>query len=162
MDSLLAIFGKGRDLDVLQMCVRTVVVFVLVLVAVRLAGRRSFGQRSPFDLVVTILLGAIISRAVVGVSPFIPTMMSGFTLVFLHRAVAWLTVVLPSIDKILNGSERIILSGGAPDERQMRKALINHHDLFESARLHGKLDFSNYDLMILERSGRISVIKRDD
>jgi uncharacterized membrane protein YcaP (DUF421 family) len=162
MDSLLAIFGKGKDLDVLQMCVRTAAAFVLVLVAVRLSGRRSFGQRSPFDLVVTILLGAIVSRAVVGASPFIPTMMSGFTLVFLHRAVAWLTVVLPDIDRVFNGGERIVLSGGVPDKSEMRKALINHHDLLESAHLHGKLDFSHYDLMILERSGRISVIKRDD
>ncbi|SAL84773.1 hypothetical protein AWB74_07058 [Caballeronia arvi] len=56
MSLMLTIFGEGRDLNSLQMTARAVAVFFGALVLIRIAGRRSFGQRSPFDYVVAILL----------------------------------------------------------------------------------------------------------
>jgi hypothetical protein len=74
MDALIAVFGSGQDLDSLQMAARAAVAFIGALVCIRISGRRSFGQRSPFDYVVAILLGATLSRVIVGASPAIPTM----------------------------------------------------------------------------------------
>jgi uncharacterized membrane protein YcaP (DUF421 family) len=64
MNALLAIFGEGRNLDTLQMVARAIVAFLAMLVLIRISRRRSFGQRSPFDAVVAVLLGATLSRAV--------------------------------------------------------------------------------------------------
>ena len=61
MDVLTAIFGEGRDLDSLQTAMRAVAVFFAALILIRISGRRAFGQRSPFDYVVAILLGATLS-----------------------------------------------------------------------------------------------------
>jgi uncharacterized membrane protein YcaP (DUF421 family) len=49
MDTVITLFGEGRELNALQMAVRAMVVFFCCLVLIRISGRRSFGQRSPFD-----------------------------------------------------------------------------------------------------------------
>src|ERR1700710_1706281 len=92
MDILIAIFGEGKELDTLQMSARAVTVFVAALVCIRVSGRRSFGQRSPFDYVVAILLGATLSRVIVGASPAIPTIVASLVIVALHRALGWACV----------------------------------------------------------------------
>ena len=92
MDVLIAIFGEGKDLGSLQMAMRAVAVFFAALILIRISGRRSFGQRSPFDYVVAILLGATLSRVIVGASPATPTFMASLVIVLLHRALAWTCV----------------------------------------------------------------------
>ena len=64
-------FGEGTDLQSWQMTKRGVVVFGIAFGLIRASGRRSFGQHSPSDACVTVLLGAVLSRAVVGASPFV-------------------------------------------------------------------------------------------
>ena len=54
---------------------------------IRIAGRRSFGQKTPFDACTTVLLRAILSRAVVGASPFWSAVGATMALVVMHRAV---------------------------------------------------------------------------
>jgi len=60
------LFGAGRELDALQMSARAFVLFFLMLVLVRVAGRRAFGRKSSFDTIIVITLGALLSRVVVG------------------------------------------------------------------------------------------------
>jgi len=90
MDAIYLLFGQGRDLDPLQMSLRAVLVFLIALVLIRVSGRRSFGQRSPFDSVVVILLGATLSRAIVGASPFVATVLASLVIVVCHRLLAWI------------------------------------------------------------------------
>lgn len=159
MDMLEILFGSGRDLTALQMCDRAVVVFLLTLMAVRIAGRRSLGQHNAFDFIVAVLLGAVASRAIVGVSPFIPTMAACFTIVILHRVMGWLSVRLPVLDRLINGRERVLVQGGRRDLEEMKRALITPHDLEEAARLHGETSSKVYTRILLERNGQISLLK---
>jgi uncharacterized membrane protein YcaP (DUF421 family) len=68
MEILATIFGVGSELEPGQMAARAVVMFFVTLVLIRLSGRRSFGQRTAFDACTTVLLGAVLSRGLVGVS----------------------------------------------------------------------------------------------
>lgn len=84
-DFIDVLFGNGDQLSALQMALRAAVASVLTLAMIRVAGRRSLGQQRPFDACISVLLGLVLSRAVVGASPFWPTMAAGAALVLLHR-----------------------------------------------------------------------------
>src|SRR3569833_4703983 len=92
MEILKTLFGEGRDLDALQMSDRGVVVFIIALFLIRISGRRSVGLMTPLDNIISILLGAILSRTVVGVSPFVPVIVCWLVMVCFNRAVGWVVV----------------------------------------------------------------------
>ena len=159
MSLLMTLFGEGRDLDSLQMSARAVAVFFVALALIRIAGRRSFGQRSPFDYVVAILLGATLSRVIVGASPAIPTVLASLVIVVIHRVLAWLCVRSPKLERIVVGVEREVFKDGKFDDEQMSAALITKTDVFETARqeLHSN-GLEDVKAAILERNGQVSLI----
>lgn len=161
MNAIMEIFGEGRDLDALQMTARTVVVFIAALVFIRVSGRRSFGQRSPFDYVVGILLGATLSRVIVGASPAIPTLVASLAMVLIHRALGWLCVRSPRFESLVVGAERELFRDGRFDTRQMSAALTTRTDVYETIRqeLH-TTDIDDVQAAILERNGQVSLIRK--
>lgn len=152
------LFGSSSDLNVLQMVLRGVLVFALTLLMYRISGRRSLGQHSLFDVCVTVLLGAILSRAVVGASPFLPTIATGFALVLFHRAIAHVSARSESFSTLVNGRPRTLVQDGRPDRQAMRKALVSDEDLEQALRNHGLLELREIRRMVLERNGAISVV----
>jgi uncharacterized membrane protein YcaP (DUF421 family) len=161
MDVIMRIFGEGRDLDAMQMAVRALAVFFATLVFIRISGRRSFGQRSPFDYVVAILLGATLSRVIVGASPAIPTLVASLVIVLVHRALAWACVHSPRLESFLVGVEREVFRDGQFDIRQMSAALITKTDVLETTRqeLHTS-ELNDVQSAILERNGQVSLIRK--
>ncbi len=159
--TLLDLFGQGIHLTASQMIARGVVVFTLTLLMLRISGRRSLGQHSSFDACITVLLGAVLSRGVVGASPFWPTIATGVALVLLHRAIAMLSVRLPRFDVLVNGRPRTLLSDGRVSEAALRKGLVSAADLLQALREHSvPEDLTLARQIILERNGVISVLKR--
>lgn len=159
-DMLLTIFGEGPDLDPWQMAARAVAIFVVALVLIRISGRRSFGQRSPFDACTTVLLGAILSRAVVGASPFFAVVAASAALVVMHRLIALANVRWPAFERLVNGKERELVRDGQVDAHEMRAALISFNDLKEAVRRKlGNESLDKVHRAVLERDGGITIIE---
>jgi uncharacterized membrane protein YcaP (DUF421 family) len=163
-DAFLVLFGEGRNLDPLQMGLRSIAVFLIALTLIRLSGRRSFGQRSPFDsVVVVILLGATLSRAIVGASPFIATTVASVVIVLAHRLLAWACMRSPALERLVGGVEREVFSDGKFNARELDAALITVTDVHESVRQKtGSRSMDNVAAAILERNGEVSVIRKKD
>ena len=157
MPALRELFGDGTDLDPLQMALRALAVFVLTLTMIRMSGRRSIGQHRVFDACTTVLLGAVLSRAVVGASPFWATMAAGLTIVVLHRLVAMASVRWPWFESLISGDKRVLVHGGRRDEAEMRKALITPRDLDEAMRKRTGDEAVPLERAVLERDGEITV-----
>lgn len=161
MDAIFLLFGQGRTLDPLQMGARSIVVFLVALVLIRISGRRSFGQRSPFDSVVVILLGATLSRAIVGASPFVATVAASFVIVVCHRLLAWVCIRSSLLERLVGGVEREVFSNGEFNSREMNAALITPTDVQESVRQKtGSRSMNDVAAAILERNGEVSVIRK--
>lgn len=160
IDAMDLLFGSGSDLNALQMADRALAVFALTLAMLRASGRRSLGQRRAFDGCATVLLGSVLSRAVVGASPFWPTMAAGLAIVAAHRAIGWLSVRSPWFELLVAGDKRELIAGGSRDREQMRAGLISDRDLDEAARAKTGDEASPLERAVLERDGTITVKPR--
>ena len=156
-DLVAFLFGEGQQLDALQMTLRAASVFVLTLAMFRIAGRRSLGQHRAIDTCTIVLIGSVLSRAVVGASPFWPTMAAGASIVVLHRFIAVASLRWPWCEWLINGDKRELVKDGRRDEDEMRKALITHPDLDEAVRMKAGDESTPLERAVLERDGRISV-----
>jgi len=156
------LFGHGKDLDALQVSMRAGVLFVIALVLIRIAGMRAFGRKSSFDSVVVIMLGAVLSRPVVGASPFWPTLAGCTVLVILHRVLGMLTARSRWLERLVKGSSRVVYREGHGDHDQMVRAGISEADLDEVARRHALIpDRHGVREIVVESSGELSVITKD-
>jgi uncharacterized membrane protein YcaP (DUF421 family) len=139
------------------MAMRATAVFVLTLALIRLAGRRSLGQHRAFDTCTTVLIGSLLSRAVVGVSPFWPTVAAGATIVLLHRIVAVASLRWPWFESLISGDKRELVKDKRRDEEEMRKGLITGRDLDEAVRKKSGNESAPLERAVLERDGSITV-----
>lgn len=163
MNTMDYFFGEGTELTPLQMSVRAIVVFMVCLLLLRLSGKRAFGMRMPFDNVITILLGAILSRAVVGASPFMATLCAATAIVILYRLFAWLALYYDWFGKLIKGESKVIYENGIPDKEQMKKALITEKDMLEGVRETSNTDsLGKIKKVYLERDGSISTVKKEN
>ena len=153
------VFGEGSDLEIWQMAMRGAVVFVVALVLIRASGRRSFGQHSPFDACITVLLGAVLSRAVVGASPFWATVAAAAVLVLVHRAMALASTRWRWFEDLVNGRAIEFVRDGRMDPTAMRRALVTEKNLHEAIRQSlGDKQISDVALALLETDGRVTVV----
>jgi uncharacterized membrane protein YcaP (DUF421 family) len=154
------LFGLGKDLNALQVCVRTFLMFFIAILLLRLGGIRIFGKKSSFDEVVAVILGAILSRGIVGASPFGTVILSGAVLVLVHRFIAWACINNQTISTIINGRPVILYKDGKLLEHNLRKCSLSEKDLMESLRLHTSQDtLDGITAVYMETSGRISFIR---
>lgn len=157
---LILIFGQGHDLNPWQMACRAFVVFFVALFLHRLAGKRALGMHSPFDNVIGLLLGAVLSRAIVGASPFLSTLAACLVLVLLHRLLGWLTCYSPRFESLVKGNKKQLYDQSGYHREAMRSEHITQEDLLEEVRNQANTE-SVVDIQsaYLERNGKISVIK---
>lgn len=155
------LFGGGKDLNVLQMCCRAFFIFFITLVLLRISGRRTFGKHTAFDNTLAIILGAVLSRAVVGASPFIPTVIASLLLVALHRALAWLSIKNAAISKMLKGDNIPLYKNGKIEKENLGRSLMSEKDLMADLRLKaGSETLEDAEQIYMETTGEVSVIKK--
>lgn len=163
MKTLTELIGHGGDLSILQMCLRAAIIFLAAYILLRISGRRSFSVKSPLDNIIVILLGAILSRAVVGASPLLPVLASSLLIVILHRLSAWLTSAYPAIAKGISGEKILIYQDGNFLHDARSKALISEEEIISHVRnmLHTD-SMIDVDRIYMERDGRISILKKPE
>jgi len=162
MEWIHTLFGEGKDLNSLQMSCRAVVAFFITLILIRIAGIRTFGKKSAFDNVIIIMLGSVLSRAVVGASPFIPTAIGCLAFVLVHWLLARISVYNDTVGRWIKGERTSLYAGGRKNEANMKKARISHKDLVEGLRLKINTEsFEEVKEIFLERNGEISVVKKE-
>lgn len=161
LDPLYRLIGPdGVPPDAVQMCWRAAITLVLGLAIVRLAGKRLFGRWGAIDIVISVVIGSNISRALTGNAPFVATFVATALLVVLHSLLVGAAAIWPRLGPVLKGSPRCLIRGGEVNHRAMLMAGLGRHDLLEALRLKGLTGPEHVEEAWLERDGAISVIKR--
>jgi uncharacterized membrane protein YcaP (DUF421 family) len=139
---------------------KTTIIYISSLVMIRVGKKRFFGKTTAFDVILGIILGSVLSRAVNGTAPLFPTIASGFLLIFLHWALASWTFKSKKIGTLVKGRPIEVVKNGEPLHANMKKSDITLDDILEEVRINGNTDkLENVKTAHLERSGTISIVK---
>jgi uncharacterized membrane protein YcaP (DUF421 family) len=160
MDALSDLLGRsGEELTWIQMSARAVVIFAFGVFLVRIASKRAFGKWDALDIIVSIIIGSNLSRAITGNAPLLPTMAASLTLILLHAGLAHLAVLIRPLGPLLKGKAAQLIADGKVDEAALRRHGIGHHDLDEALRSCGVEEVGQVRSAWIERNGSISVVK---
>jgi uncharacterized membrane protein YcaP (DUF421 family) len=160
-DSTLGLSLDARDLDVWQMSLRAMVVLAAATLMVRIGSRRFIGRSTTLDVVLGIIFGSVVSRAISGTAPFLPTLGAAFTLVLFHWLLCAIAFRSHRFGNVLKGRPKLLVKHGEVQWRAMAQGQISEHDLQEALRIHGlSPDVSQIETAHLERNGDISIVTR--
>jgi uncharacterized membrane protein YcaP (DUF421 family) len=154
------LIGSKGDIAWWQMSIRAVLIFVFGLVLIRLFGRRAFGKQTPLDIILAIVVGSNLSRALTANAPFLPTLAATVAIVLLFWLSSNLSARWRSFSRLVKGDPIWLIRDGEPDGKKMKRAGISEGDIAEAARESGLAGLGGVDEAVLERSGKISTIGR--
>jgi uncharacterized membrane protein YcaP (DUF421 family) len=138
---------------------RTVVVYLVILVALRLAGKRELGQMTPFDLVVLLVLANAVQNAMVGPDTSLNGgILAALTLLILNRAVDRLGLRSRRAEVTLQGHPTLLVHDGHFIEENLQAEGVAEEEVRQALREHGIDDLGTVKLAVLEVDGTISVI----
>lgn len=161
LEDLLGLGIDVQDVNAIQMALRTVLIYAATLAIVRVGSKRFLSQATAFDAIVAIMLGSIMSRAINGSAPFLPTLAAGVILVGLHWLIAAIAYSSDSFGTLVKGNPVLLIKDGNLQEKGLRKTSVSAKDLEESLRIESHVtEPESVQLAYLERNGGISVIPR--
>jgi uncharacterized membrane protein YcaP (DUF421 family) len=157
--TLLGIGREVADVNALQMALRTVVIYAFTLAIIRLGSKRFLGKASAFDTIVGIMIGSVMSRAINGSAPMVPTLTSGAVLVAMHWLLAVLAFHIHWFGPFVKGEPVLLIKNGEVQKDGIRRGGITTQDLMQALREQTKQsDPTKIELAYLERDGGISII----
>ncbi|MBO0935700.1 DUF421 domain-containing protein [Fibrella sp. HMF5335] len=151
-----------KTLTAFQIVARAVLVAVVALLCVRVTGRRAFGLKTPLDNVITFLLGATLSRAIVGDGGFVGIVAGSLTLACLHRLIAYVSCRSDGFRNFINGKSQILYEQGIFQDNNLKKSMVAPKELEGVVRKETNLD--SLDLIqkaTMEPSGEVSIVLKD-
>lgn len=158
------IFGVENHLSTAQEAARAVLFFAYGLLLLRLSGPRMFGRWSALDIVISIMVGSALARAMTGGAPMIGTMAAAAVMAALHVTLAHAVARSRMLARLFEGSEAILIDHGRIDHATRKRNKISEADLKEALRGHGidgEAKVENVKRMTLEPSGELSIVKVD-
>ena len=151
---------KAEELTIFQVCCRAVLVYLILIGYVRLGKKRFLGQATAFDVILLIILGSIASRAISGTAPLLASLLGTLTLIIFHWVISYFGEFSPLVEFIAKGTDTVVVKNGRVDRKALKSVHMSADDLAEDLREHGITDPKDVDEARLERSGKLSVIKR--
>jgi uncharacterized membrane protein YcaP (DUF421 family) len=147
------------DLPWWEFVVRGLVVYSLLLIMVRLSGRRTVGQFTPFDLLVVMLLSETVSNSLSGGDDsLIGGLIGAATLVAINSAVALTTARSEAFSKLVDGEAVLIGRDGVFFDKIVRSCRLGEADLQEALREHD-CPQSEMKCAFLEADGEITIMR---
>ncbi len=158
--TLLDVFGVTKQVEWWQELPRAVVIFVYGLLLLRLSGRRTFARWSALDIIISVVTGSALGRAMTGGAPLGGTMLAVLLLTALHWILSRAAAHSDRFARIVEGRPVVIGEAGALLKPQMLQYNISHTDCYEALRNRGIQEVAQTRRITLEPSGNITVLTR--
>ena len=147
----------------LTIALRTAAIYAVVLLGVRLSGKREVGQMTPFDLTLLLLISNAVQNAMTGPdTSLLGGVMAAGTLLVLNYFVADLSGVNRRFRKLIEGQPSLLIHDGQLMTVHMAKEHVSMDELERALREHGIASYHDVALAVLEVDGSISCLKYDE
>ncbi len=141
----------------------SIVVYLFIITAIRVFGKREISQLSVIDLVFILLISNAVQNAMVGgnINFLIGGLVAAITLFIINYFLGELFFRSKRLSNLIQGEPLMLIYQGKPIVEHLKKAKISDDELEEAIREHGVSHVANVDLAVLERDGNISVLSHD-
>ncbi len=149
------------DIPVVEKVIRSVVVYVFLLLAFRLAGKRQLGQMTAFDVVVLLIISNVVQNAVIGNDNSLGGGLLGATVILLLNAlIAWLTFQYKGVERLVEHVPTVLVRNGRVLRENLRRERLSLPEFRAALRREGVVSLQDVRYVILEEDGHLSVIPR--
>jgi uncharacterized membrane protein YcaP (DUF421 family) len=148
--------------EYLNIIFSSVVVYLFIVIAIRLFGKKELSQLSIIDLVFILLISNAVQNAMVGSNTSLPGgLVAASALFIVNYILKQVIFYFPKLGKAIQGKEILLVYKGKINEENMKKARFTLEELMEAIREHGVASIDKIDLAILEVDGNISVLSKE-
>jgi uncharacterized membrane protein YcaP (DUF421 family) len=145
----------------MDIVLRAVVVFAFLLFLTRVVGRRELSTLQPFDLILLIVIGDLVQQGVTQSDQSVTgAILAAGTFGVLTIVVSYTSFRFPRFRPMIEGEPLILLEGGRPIERNLRRERITLEELAAAARQQGLAELDQAQWAVLETGGQISFIPK--
>ena len=145
--------------EIAAIAFRTLVVYLFILAAFRLFGKREVGQLAPFDFALVLLIANSVQNAMVGPGASLAGGLAAAAVLLLaNLALGRLATRNRRVERLLRGEARILVNRGHVHQDALRAEEVSHEELLQALRESGCATLAECRLAVLEVDGRISVI----
>jgi uncharacterized membrane protein YcaP (DUF421 family) len=147
----------------LQIALRTGVIYLVVLIGVRLSGKREVGQMTPFDLTLLLLLSNSVQNAMTGPdTSLLGGVIAASTLLLMNYAVGNLSGKSRRFRRVVEGEPCLLVHDGKAIDSHLAREHVSMDELYRALREHGIANVCDVALAVLEVDGSISCMKYDE
>jgi uncharacterized membrane protein YcaP (DUF421 family) len=149
-------------MDILTIFLRTVLIYFVVFLMLRIMGKREIGKLSLFDLVISIMIAEIAVFVLEDVKkPLVSGILPMGTLVLIQVVIAYITLKSRTIRVLFDGKPSVLINKGMINRNEMKKHRYNLDDLMLQLRQNKIMNVADVEFAILEPSGKLSVVEKD-
>ena len=143
--------------------IRTAIIFIVLLVIMRLMGKRQIGEMQPFELVITLLIAELACIPMADVSiPLLYGIISVLTIFVLHEIMTLLDLKIKPLKSLISGKPSVVINKNGIDDYQLKRNNLDVSDLIESLRSAGYFSLDAVDYALYEANGTFSALPRQD
>ncbi len=138
---------------------RTIVVYLFILVGFRVSGKREVGQLAPYDFALILLIANAVQNAMVGSdSSLLGGLVAAAVLLVLNYSLGVVAARNRKVEKLLRGRAHILVWRGHVYHDALDSEHVSHEDLLQALREHGCGTVADCRMAVLEVDGSISVV----
>lgn len=143
--------------------IRAIILYIVVLIVMRLMGKREIGQLQPFELAISIMIAdlASVPMSELGI-PITSGIIPILGLLVMHMLISILNMKSINIRKIMSGQPSLLIYRGKIDEKVLKKERITINELQERLRVDNIFNLADVEYAILETNGELTVIQKPE
>ena len=149
-------------MHMLTVFIRTLIIFITLMVVMRFMGKRQIGEMQPFEFIITLIIADLACIPMADVSiPLLYGVVAVLGLFLLHQLISVLELLGDSVKKIISGKPSVVINRQGVDLKELKRNNMGVEDLIESMRSSGYFSLDDVDYAIFESNGKLSALEKE-